>query len=63
MLKKKKQKSKTEARKLVVSDVFYSMKGLLQPPPHPWELPTYLSPKLTLTLTSHLGKNVGLREG
>ena len=32
-----KKKSKTEARKLVVSDVFYSMKGLLQPPPHPWE--------------------------
>ena len=27
------------------------------------ELPTYPSPKLTLTLTSHLGQNVGLGEG
>ena len=25
------------------------------------ELPTYPSPKLTLTFTSHLGQNVGLR--
>ena len=27
------------------------------------KLPTYPSPKPTLTLTSHLGQNVGLREG
>ena len=27
------------------------------------KLPIYLSSKPTLTLTSHLGKNVGLREG
>ena len=27
------------------------------------KLPTYSSPKPTLTLTSHLGKNVGLGEG
>ena len=27
------------------------------------KLPSYPSPKLTLTLTSHLGQNVGLREG
>ena len=27
------------------------------------KLPTYPSPKPTLTITSHLGKNVGLREG
>ena len=27
------------------------------------KLPTYPSSKPTLTLTSHLGKNVGLREG
>ena len=27
------------------------------------ELPTYPSPKLTLTLTSHLGQNDGLVEG
>ena len=27
------------------------------------KLPTYLSPKPTLKLTSHLGQNVGLREG
>ena len=27
------------------------------------KLPTYSSPKLTLTLTSHLGQNVGLGEG
>ena len=27
------------------------------------KLPTYLSSKPTLTLTSHLGQNVGLREG
>ena len=27
------------------------------------KLPTYPSPKLTLTLTSHSGKNVGLGEG
>ena len=27
------------------------------------KLPTYPSPKLTLTLTSHLGQNVGLGEG
>ena len=27
------------------------------------KLPTYPSPKLTLTLTSHLGKNDGLGEG
>ena len=27
------------------------------------QLPTYPSPKLTLTLTSHLGQNVGLGEG
>lgn len=37
MLKKKTEKLKTEARKLVVPDVFDNMKGLLQPPPHPWE--------------------------
>ena len=30
-----KKKSKTEARKLVVPDVFCNMKGLLQPPSHP----------------------------
>ena len=29
----------------------------------PGKLPTYPSPKLTLTLTSHLGKNDGLGEG
>ena len=28
-----------------------------------WELPTYPFPKPTLTLTSHLGQNVGLGEG
>ena len=28
-----------------------------------WKLPTYPSPKPTLTLTSHLGQNVGSREG
>ena len=28
-----------------------------------WELPTYPSPNLTLTLTSHFGKNVALGEG
>ena len=28
-----------------------------------WKLPTYPSPKPTLTLTSHLGQNVGLKEG
>ena len=28
-----------------------------------WETATYPSPKLTLTLTSHSGKNVGLGEG
>ena len=27
------------------------------------KLPTYPSPKLTLTLTSYLGQNVGLGEG
>ena len=27
------------------------------------KLPTYTSPKPTLTLTSHLGQNVGLGEG
>ena len=27
------------------------------------KLATYSSPRLTLTLTSHLGKNVGLGEG
>ena len=27
------------------------------------KLPTYPSPKLTLTLTSHLGENDGLGEG
>ena len=27
-----------------------------------WNLPTYPSPKPTLTLTSHLRQNVGLRE-
>ena len=27
------------------------------------KLPTYPSPKLTLTLTSHLGENLGLGEG
>ena len=27
------------------------------------KLPNYLSPKLTLTLTSHLGQNVGLGDG
>ena len=27
-----------------------------------WKLPTYPSPKPTLTLTSHLGQNVGLGE-
>ena len=27
------------------------------------KLPTHLSPKPTLTLTSHLGQNVGLGEG
>ena len=27
------------------------------------KLPTYPFPKLTLTLTSHLGQNVGLGEG
>ena len=27
------------------------------------KLPSYPSPKPTLTLTSHLGQNVGLREG
>ena len=27
------------------------------------KLPTYPSPKPTLTLTSHLGQNVGLRKG
>ena len=27
------------------------------------KLPTYPSPKPTLTLRSHLGQNVGLREG
>ena len=27
------------------------------------KLPTYPSPKLTLTLTSHLGPNAGLGEG
>ena len=27
------------------------------------KLPTYPSPKPTLTLTSHLGQNVGLGEG
>ena len=27
------------------------------------KLPTYPSPKLTLTLTSHLGQNVGLIRG
>ena len=29
----------------------------------PGKLPTYPSPKLTLTLTSHLGENDGLGEG
>ena len=29
----------------------------------PGKLPTYSSPKSTLTLTSHLGQNVGLGEG
>ena len=29
----------------------------------PGNLPTYPSPKLTLTLTSHLGQNDGLGEG
>ena len=28
-----------------------------------WELPTYPSPEPTLTLTSHLGQNVGFEEG
>ena len=28
-----------------------------------WKLPTYPSPKPTLTLTSDLGQNVGLGEG
>ena len=28
-----------------------------------WEMTTYPSPKSTSTLTSHLGQNVGLREG
>ena len=39
-------------------------------PNHAWDhstfsgnLPTYSSPKPTLTLTSHLGQNVGLGEG
>ena len=32
-----KKKLKTEARELVVPDVFYNMTGPLQPPPHPWE--------------------------
>ena len=29
----------------------------------PGKLPTYPSPKLTLTLTSHIGENDGLGEG
>ena len=28
-----------------------------------WEMTTYSSPRSTSTLTSHLGQNVGLREG
>ena len=29
----------------------------------PWKLPTYLSPKITLTLTFYLGQNIGLGRG
>ena len=28
-----------------------------------WKLPTYPSPKLTVTVTSYLGQNVGLGDG
>ena len=58
-----KKKSKTEVRKLVVPYVFVIWKVYFNPHLTPEKLPTYPSLKLTLTLTSHLGKNVGLREG
>ena len=42
---------------------FKSQRDQCQFSPNTGKLPTYSSPKLTLTLTSHLGQNDGLGEG